>query len=80
MSVGEELSRQLMAEAAGRQQAELSAENLLCNGEQANFVGTELRVLDTEAGPIEYQTPKAYLPKSRRDFFPSGDGSGDRLP
>ena len=39
--------------------------------------GTETRSLVTEAGPIEYQTPKAYLPKSRRAFFPSGDGAGD---
>lgn len=77
MSVGEELSRQLMAAAAGGQHAELPPEGLVCNGEQAVLLGTEPRPLDTEAGPIEYLTTKAYLLKSRRDFFPSGDGSGD---
>ena len=77
MSVGEELSRQFMALAAEAQNREIPGEAWACSGEQALPVGTETRSLMTEAGPIEYQTPKAYLPKSRRAFFPSGDGSGD---
>ena len=77
MSVGEELSRQFMALAAGAQGREMPGGALACEGEQALPVGTQTRSLMTEAGPIEYETPKAYLPKSRRAFFPSGDGDGD---
>lgn len=77
MSVGEELSRQFMALAAEAQTREMPRDAWACGGEQALPVGTETRSLVTEAGPIEYQTPKAYLPKSRRAFFPSGDGAGD---
>lgn len=77
MSVGEELSRQFMALAAEGQGREMPADALACGREQALPVGTETRSLMTEAGPIEYETPKAYLPKSRRAFFPSGEGDGN---
>lgn len=76
MSVGEELSRRMMGAAADNQRPELPPEGLVCNGEQAQLVGTQERSLETEAGPVHYQTPKAYLPISRRAFFPSGEGSG----
>jgi hypothetical protein len=77
MSVGEELSRQFMALAAEAQRREMPEDALACEGEQALPMGTETRSLVTEAGPIEYETPKAYLPQSRRAFFPSGDSAGD---
>lgn len=77
MSVGEELSRQFMAVTVDAQRGEMPAGALNCQGEPACPAGTELRELITEAGPIEYQTAKAYLPKSRRAFFPSGAGPGD---
>jgi hypothetical protein len=77
MAVGEELSRRVMSAAAGLQQKELSPEALVCEGESAEIVGAEKRCLETKAGPIEYETPKAYLPKSRRAFFPSGEGLGN---
>ena len=77
MAVGEELSRRVMAAAAGLQCSELSPEALICEGEQATVVGMEKRPLETKAGLVEYETPKAYLPKSRRAFFPSGEGLGD---
>lgn len=76
MSVGEELSRRMMAAAAGNQTAELLPDCLVCDGEQAQLVGPQERSLETEAGAVRYSTPKAYLPKSRRAFFPSGEGSG----
>ena len=77
MSVGEELSRRFMALATETQGREMPAEALTCEGEQALAVGTETRPLVTEAGPIQYETPKAHLPKSRRAFFPSGESAGD---
>ena len=76
MSVGEELSRQFMSKATGTQSLEMPPETLTCEGEEAVHPRTVARSLITEAGPIEYQTPQAYLPKSRRAFFPSGDGLG----
>jgi hypothetical protein len=69
MSVGEELSRQFMALAAEAQRREMPEGALVCEGEQALPTGSETRKLITEAGTIEYQTSKAYLPKSRRAFF-----------
>jgi len=77
MSVGEELSRQFMALAADAQRGEMPEGALVCEGEQALPAGSDTRKLITEAGTIEYQTSKAYLPQSRRAFFPSGDGTGD---
>jgi len=77
MSVGEELSRRFMSASAGGQVEEMPAEALICEGEQAQLLGTEARPLETEAGHVEYQTVQAYLPKSRRAFFPSGEGAGD---
>ena len=77
MSVGEELSRELMSAAAAKQSEEMPPEALGCEGERAQLVGKVRRPLVTEAGAIEYETPQGYLPKSRRAFFPSGDGAGD---
>lgn len=77
MSVGEELSRQMMALIAEAQSQEMPPGVLAVEGEQALRAGTAKRLLITEAGAIEYQTPKAYLPQSRRAFFPSGVGTGD---
>jgi hypothetical protein len=77
MSVGEELSRRFMALAAEVQSREMPPNALVCEGEQADPAGTETRSLVTEAGPIQYETPRAYLPKSRRAFFPSGESAGD---
>jgi hypothetical protein len=77
MSVGEELSRQFMALVAEAQRGEMPEEAMTCGGEPATPAGTETRQLITEAGPVEYQTVKGYLPKSRRAFFPSGAGAGN---
>lgn len=77
MSVGEELSRKFMSQAAAEQAHEMPPEALVCDGEQVQLVGKQPRSLVTEAGVVEYETPKGYLPKARRAFFPSGEGAGD---
>jgi len=77
MSVGEELSRRFMGASAGGQVSEMPPDALVCEGEEAQLLGTTARPLETEAGRVEYQTVQAYLPKSRRAFFPSGEGAGD---
>jgi hypothetical protein len=77
MSVAEELARRFMSASAGGQVGEMPPEALVCEGEQAQRLGTTARSLETEAGRVEYQTVTAHLPKSRRAFFPSGEGAGD---
>jgi hypothetical protein len=79
MSIGEEVSRQFMAASAGEQGKHIPREALECAGERAGHLVPKKRELLTEAGPITYETPTGYLPKSRRDFFPSGEGAGDGL-
>lgn len=75
--VGHELIRLLMEQTAAGQAADVPPQGLVApNGEQAQRIGVEDRTLITESGPVTWQEPKAYLPKSRKDFFPSGEGAG----
>lgn len=46
------------------------------SGEEAVLIGTETRTIETESGPVSWSEPKAYLPKSRKAFFPSESRSG----
>lgn len=78
--VGTELMRVLM-EQAGEEQSRMSVPELALvtdAGEKASVVGTKKRTIDTEFGQVVWQEPEAYLPKSRKAFFPSepGDGPG----
>ena len=75
--VGHELIRLLMQQTAGEQAEGLPDEALLSDsGERAQRVGQQERTLITESGEVSWREPKAYLPKSRKDFFPSGEGPG----
>ena len=75
--VGHEFIR-LMMEQIAEDQAELMPKQALTTdaGERANLVGTEARTIETESGKVIWDEPKAYLPKSRKDFFPSGESAG----
>ena len=46
------------------------------SGEVATPIGSEDRTLETESGAVSWKEPKAYLPKSRKAFFPSVQSSG----
>lgn len=75
--VGHELIRLLMQQTAGEQAQGLPDEALLSDsGERAQRVGQQERTLITESGEVSWREPKAYLPKSRKDFFPSGEVPG----
>jgi hypothetical protein len=75
--VGHEFIRLLMQQSADRQSEDLPAEALTTEtGEPAQFVGTQERTLETESGRVNWPEPKAYLPKSRKAFFPSVEGFG----
>ena len=70
--VGHEFMRLLM-EQTNSQQAVVVPESALQTeaGELATGLITEDRTLQTEAGDVSWKEPKAYLPKSRKAFFPS---------
>ena len=44
------------------------------SGEVAQSIGSEERTIETEFGEVKWDEPKAYLPKSRKVFFPSVEG------
>ena len=75
--VGHELIRLLMEQTADVQ-AEQVPESALegDSGERALLIGSEPRALVSESGAVSWAEPKAYLPKSRKAFFPSEPGVG----
>ncbi len=75
--MGHEFIRLLMEQAAGEQATEVPESALISDqGEQAQWTGQQDRTLITESGAVTWREPKAYLPKSRKDFFPSDEGVG----
>jgi hypothetical protein len=75
--VGYEMIRLLMQYSIG-DQAERMPEGALAGEaeELAQQVGTEERTIETESGSVTWNEPQAYLPKSRKAFFPSVEGFG----
>ncbi len=75
--VGHEFIRLLMQQAAEGQVKSLPEEALITDaGEVAQSIGTEERTIETESGEVSWNEPQAYLPKSRKAFFPSVEGFG----
>jgi hypothetical protein len=75
--VGHEFMRLLMAQANTQQAQEVPDSALQTEaGEEAIPIGSEDRTLETEAGGVSWKEPKAYLPQSRKAFFPSVEGVG----
>lgn len=76
--VGHEIIRLMMEQSADKQVGAMPAAALTADsGEVAQPAGTKKRTIETESGFVEWQEPKGYLPKSRKDFFPSGESVGD---
>lgn len=75
--VGHEFIRLLMEQSTGGQ-AEIMPESALTTetGETAQRTGKERREMETESGPVNWTEPRAYLPKSRKAFFPSDQSAG----
>lgn len=75
--VGHEFIRLLMERTSDKQSRIMPGTALLApTGELAQLIGMQERTLVTESGPVQWREPKAYLPKSRKDFFPSESGVG----
>ena len=75
--VGHEFIRLLMQQTT-EDQAQLLPDEALSTdaGEMAQPIGVETRTIETESGEVGWNEPKAYLPKSRKAFFPSIEGPG----
>lgn len=75
--VGHEFIREMMEQTAQEQAASLPEEAWESEtGEPVQRVGVRERKLETESGPVVWQEPQGYLPKSRKAFFPSEPGDG----
>jgi hypothetical protein len=75
--VGHEFIRLFVEQGAG-QQAEGVPDTAFqtAEGERAQLIGEVPRTIETESGRVSWREPEAYLPKSRRVFFPSSEGVG----
>ena len=70
--VGHEYIRLLMEQTSDEQSRTMPAAALTApSGEVADLIGTKPRTLETASGPVSWPEPAAYLPKSRKAFFPS---------
>ena len=75
--VGHEFIRLLMQQSADAQVKTLPDAALTSDsGEVARVTGQRRRIVETESGEVSWPEPKASLPRSRKDFFPSVEGFG----
>ena len=75
--LGHEFIRLLMEQTSDEQSRSTPKASLKSeSGEAAVLIGTEMRTIETESGPVSWSEPKAYLPKSRKAFFPSESRTG----
>lgn len=78
MNVGLELARLLMEQSVSEQAGQVPEAALESEGEvAAKDAKTKPSSLETPAGEVQWEQPQTRLAKSRRDFFPSGEGLGD---
>lgn len=78
LAVGHELARHMAAQALAEQARHVPPQAFTDQrGEEARPGGTAKRELETPAGSVAWREPQAYLPKARKDFFPSKPCVGD---
>lgn len=78
MAIGRELSRLLMEQSVESQAEQMPDEALQFPDDAVQPAGTDKRLIETEAGVVEWDEPLGYLKKARRSFSPSVEGDGDR--
>jgi hypothetical protein len=79
LAIGHDLARQLAEQALAEQARHVPPQAMKdVTGEEAEPGGTEQRELETPAGVVSWPEPQAYLPNSRKAFFPSGSRIGDK--
>ena len=78
MSIGGELARLMMEQAVDEQaQGKPSEQSLAREGEIATVTKTDQAALETPAGAVRWDQPKARLKAQRREFFPSVEVIGN---
>jgi hypothetical protein len=70
MSVGLELARLVMEQSVGEQVRHMPSSAMEVADDEVRPAGTESLPLDTEAGRVSWEEPKAELKKGRKAFFP----------
>lgn len=77
MNVGLELARLFMEQSVDEQAEQVPEAALECGGEAAEkTTQRKAAALETAAGEVRWEQQQTRLEKSRRTFFPSGEGLG----
>ena len=76
LSVGNELGRLMIEQSVAGQAGKVPKASLDCPDETVPIIGTKPATVETPAGEVHWDQPKARLSKARRDFFPSGQSAG----
>jgi hypothetical protein len=77
MQLGLALAKLWMQQGLEEQAEYIPPESLETAGQIASPTGDAQAIVETQAGEVSWQQPKAHLKKERRDFFPSGTSTGD---
>ena len=76
LAVGAEMGRLMIEQAVAGQGERVPKGALQCAEETALLTGSAAAAIETPAGEVHWQQPKARLVQARRDFFPSGSEFG----
>lgn len=76
MSVGLELARLVMEQSVGEQARHMPASAMEAAGDEARPAGTKAMPLQTEAGQVTWEEPRAELKQGRKAFFPPTASAG----
>lgn len=75
MSVGLELARLVMEQSVATQARRMPESALAVDGDEVRLAGTESTPLDTEAGAVAWEEPRAELKRGRKAFFSPAAGA-----
>lgn len=70
MNVGLELARLVIEQSVGEQARHMPASAMQVADDEVRPAGTESMPVDTEAGRVSWEEPKAELKQGRKAFFP----------
>lgn len=76
MDVGVELARLVIEQSVAEQSRRMPDSALQSEGDEVRPAGRERVEVDTEAGPVAWDQPKAALQKGRKALFPPTAGAG----
>jgi hypothetical protein len=80
VEIGDRVTQKILAKLLGQQAEDLQEHGLetCCRcGTKLDDPPVQSRTLVTRRGKVHWKTPVQYCAACRRDFFPSGEGTGD---